>query len=437
MRRVLAAVALVVLAASVAVTAGVASADETRTIQPVPMVMQRLVNLVAKDRVPPPVASRVYAYTAIAMARATVTGDRAARRFTAALVKFPTLESPAGRVDINVAAVAAGASMGRLLMPVSGSRLALAELRDDILARYQERIARARFRASVDWGLQVSRAVRVWSDADGFAAAQTKAPTYVAPTGPGLWIPTPPAFQPAIQPYWGTLRGFQNRRVSCTVPEPIPYSTGRRSAYVREVRKVLARSRHLSTEDKRIARFWADDRGRTGTPAGHWVAITNLAIHDRDLETADAAKLQAAVTSAVADAFIVDWRGKYRWNTVRPITVINDWKLARDWSSYLTTPAFPEYPSGHATISWAAAEVLEARIGSFSFTDKGLNAGGDVRAGFGIRARHFDSFRDAATEATDSRFLGGIHFDATQRVSAGIGRCLAKGAERLTEVQGR
>ena len=434
MRRTLVPVVVVGLFALVSV-GGPAGADGRPRIAPVSTMMQRIVNLVAKDRVPPPVASRLYAYTAIAMARATLADDRAASRFRALLEDFPRLERPGRRTDAGVAAVVAGASAARMLMPVSGSRLAIAEVRDDLLARYQERIPAAQFRASVDWGLQVSRAVRRWSDADGFTAAQTNAPSYAPPTGPGRWIPTPPAYQPAIQPYWGTLRRFQSHR-SCTVPAPIEYSTDRGSAYAREVRKVLDRSQHLSDEDKRIARFWADDRGRTGTPAGHWVAITNLAIRDRHLGPTDAATLQAAVTSAVADSFIVDWQAKFRWNTARPITVINDWKLARDWSSYLTTPAFPEYPSGHATISWAAAEVLEARIGSFSFTDKGLNAGGDVRAGFGIRPRHFDTFRDAASEATASRFLGGIHFDATQRVSAGIGRCLAKDSVALARVQG-
>ena len=432
------AIAIVTVAASVGlgpvITAEtIAAASVGHGLEnPVPLLMQRLVNLVAKDRVPPPVASRVYAYTAIATARAAVSREANARRLTSALVGFPELAEPDATVNPEVAAITAWASTARNLTTVPGSRLAIAELRDDQLARAQSRMPADRFRSSIEWGLRVSRAVRTWSDADGFAIAQTRGPTYVPPVGTGQWVPTPPAFQPAIQPYWGTLRQFLTSSTKCAVPAPLPYSTDPQSGYGREVRKVLKISRHLTRSQKAIARFWADDRGRTGTPAGHWVVITNLAIAGRRLHTRDAALLQAAVTTAVADSFIVDWRGKFTFNTMRPITAINDQRLAPHWSSYLTTPAFPEYPSGHATISWAAATVLEARIGRFGFRDAGLNAGGDVRAGFDIQPRRFASFAAAAEEATVSRFYAGIHFDATQRTSATIGRCLGHAATNET-----
>jgi hypothetical protein len=70
----------------------------------------------------------------------------------------------------------------------------------------------------------------------------------------------------------------------------------------------------------------------------------------------------------------------------------------------LQTPPFPEYLSGHSTISSAAALILTHYFGdNFKYTDT-------VEQRFHLPARHFDSFQQAAIEAGLSRFYGGIHF---------------------------
>ena len=70
----------------------------------------------------------------------------------------------------------------------------------------------------------------------------------------------------------------------------------------------------------------------------------------------------------------------------------------------LTNTPFPEYTSGHSVISTASAEVLTKRFGnSFPFLDTT-----EVR--YGLPARHFDSFLEAADEAAISRLYGGIHY---------------------------
>ncbi|MDQ3290053.1 MAG: phosphatase PAP2 family protein, partial [Bacteroidota bacterium] len=64
----------------------------------------------------------------------------------------------------------------------------------------------------------------------------------------------------------------------------------------------------------------------------------------------------------------------------------------------------PEYLSGHSTISSAAAVVLTHYLGdSFKYKDT-------VEVRFGLPAREFKSFQQAADEAGISRFYGGIHF---------------------------
>ena len=71
---------------------------------------------------------------------------------------------------------------------------------------------------------------------------------------------------------------------------------------------------------------------------------------------------------------------------------------------FLQTPPFPEYPSGHSTVSSTAAVILTHFIGeNFAYVDT-------VETRFGIEARPFTSFHQAAEEASISRLYGGIHF---------------------------
>jgi membrane-associated phospholipid phosphatase len=70
----------------------------------------------------------------------------------------------------------------------------------------------------------------------------------------------------------------------------------------------------------------------------------------------------------------------------------------------LQTPPFPEYPSGHSAITRSAAVVLTKMFGNhFAFQDTS-----DLRY-IGMQ-RHFNSFVQAADEASISRVYGGIHY---------------------------
>jgi hypothetical protein len=106
---------------------------------------------------------------------------------------------------------------------------------------------------------------------------------------------------------------------------------------------------------------------------------------------------------ALYEAFIACWYEKYRSVRIRPQTAIQ--RLIDDqWFSYLQTPPFPEYTSGHSTISAAAGEVLTHLFGDgFAFTDSSEKE-------YGLPVRSFTSFRKAAEEASISRVYGGIHF---------------------------
>jgi hypothetical protein len=96
------------------------------------------------------------------------------------------------------------------------------------------------------------------------------------------------------------------------------------------------------------------------------------------------------------------WDEKYRSNYIRPETVINQ-LIDPNWQPYIQTPPFPSYVSGHSTISGAAAEVMSEYFGDVAFTDTSSKE-------FGMESRRFQSFRDAAQEASISRLYGGIHY---------------------------
>lgn len=53
-------------------------------------------------------------------------------------------------------------------------------------------------------------AILGWSANDGGANGQlNNFPTeYMSPTGPQFWVPTPPNYLPALQPYWRDNRPF-------------------------------------------------------------------------------------------------------------------------------------------------------------------------------------------------------------------------------------
>jgi membrane-associated phospholipid phosphatase len=74
------------------------------------------------------------------------------------------------------------------------------------------------------------------------------------------------------------------------------------------------------------------------------------------------------------------------------------------WKPFLQTPPFPEFPSGHSTISTTAAIILTHFFGeNFAYEDT-------VEMRYGIDKRPFKSFKLAAKEAAMSRLYGGIHF---------------------------
>lgn len=115
------------------------------------------------------------------------------------------------------------------------------------------------------------------------------------------------------------------------------------------------------------------------------------------LNPPQAARINAAVNVTSYDAFVACWDAKYAYWGIRPNQYDTTFKPA-----ILVTPPFPGYPSGHAAISGAMAEVFAY----FFPEDKEL-------------------FRQKAKEAAESRFQAGIHFRTDNDVALELGRKVA------------
>src|SRR5438034_8132506 len=227
-------------------------------------------------------------------------------------------------------------------------------------------------------------------------------------SGPGVWIPTPPAFLPYLLPQWGFVVPFgMSSSSQFRPPGPPSLDSQQYAADYEEVKELGALVGSTRTEEQtEIALFWADGAG-TETPPGHWNSIAEIigAAQGNTLE--ENARLFALLNIAMADAAICSWDAKYTFHFWRPVTAIAFAEPELNWMSFIVTPPFPDYTSGHSTFSAAAATVLPLFYGT---EDLPFTVGSDFLPDV---YRSFPTCFDAADEAALSRIHAGIHFRPT------------------------
>jgi hypothetical protein len=377
----------------------------------------------------PPVASRVLAYMGVSLFESLVPGITGGRSLVGQVRDFPEVSS-VGRnavYDWNIVANSTLASIARSLFPTAPAeiRAELDTLESGILVGARRGVPVGVVRRSVDRGRLVAAAVYDWSVSDGgHAGFANNFPPYVPPVGPGLWVPTPPGFFPALQPYWGSCRTFASASgATCPPGPPTAYDEDLASPFFDQAYAVFAAVNGLTDEQRAIALFWSDDPGATVTPPGHSLSILTQTLRGSGVSLAEAAIAYAKLGMAVADAFICCWHTKFQVNLLRPVTYIQA-LIDPAWSPLLTTPPFPEFTSGHSVQSGAAASVLTDLFGEVAFTDH-------THDDRGLPSRSFRTFWDAASEAAISRFYGGIHFRPAIELGLQQGRCVGEHVNAL------
>ncbi len=254
---------------------------------------------------------------------------------------------------------------------------------------------------STNFGVSVADAIFNWSETDGYKHASDP---YTAPVGPGLWVPTPPAFANAGTPYWGNLRPIIAGSLDNTQPgpPPFPYSEDPSSDFFKMVAQVYNASQTLTADQTAMALWWRDVPGPSSP--GHWLSILDQVLRQTSAPLGQAALAYALTGTCINDAGISCWQTKYTYNQVRPITYIRGVMGFPSWNSLLTTPAHPEYSSAHAVISASTAEAFTRIFGNIgSFTDHTYDY-------LGWAPRTFPSFKAIGADAGNSRLFAGIHY---------------------------
>lgn len=273
------------------------------------------------------------------------------------------------------------------------------------------------------WARHVARRVIDYSETDRAGEEQIRDQTpdaYSAPVGEGLWVAG--ENEDAWFPYWREVRTFAiSPEQSSSTPfnSLMAYSTNSSSSYyssMRNVHQIAGAAASVNDEELWIAEFWADDvEGLMISPPGRQFSIANQLIAQYNLSYDRALELLLRLGFAVNDAAVSAWDDKYTYNTQRPSTYINEiidanftTNLARFVES--PNPAFPSYPSGHATFAGAAAGVFINFFGTdaVNFTDRTYD-GFNYVVEFRGAPRSFSSFSEMAYENAYSRVPLGVH----------------------------
>jgi len=349
------------------------------------------------ERTPPPVASRALAILHTSIFDAV---NGIARTYEHYFVPSAVPES----ASIDAAASAAAHQVLVALFPARAATFDA--LHAAILQSIKDGPQKTR---GAQWGEEVAMKILAWRSDDG--AGETMPPP--DETGPGAWVPTPPLFAPYLLPQWGHVTPFTfTHSFDFRPPGPPALDSEKWAQDYNEVKELGAAVGSTRTHEQSvIALFWADGAG-TETPPGHWNSIAQEVTDQFETPLVEKARLFALLNAAMADAAICAWDAKYAFAFWRPVTAIrngdtdgnDDTAPDPTWSSFIVTPPFPDYVSGHSTFSGAAAMVLALFFGK---NEIAFTAESDFLPSV---MRDFARFSDAAAEAALSRLYGGIHY---------------------------
>ncbi|GGN31005.1 vanadium-dependent haloperoxidase [Streptomyces fuscichromogenes] len=304
-----------------------------------------------------------------------------------------------GPAEASSAAAAATAAHDVLLACFPGLKARLDTAYADSLAALPAGQGRD---LGVNYGQRAAARVIELREGDGRFA---DVPFTAAPA-PGVWRPTPPAFQPFIDTWLARLRPLLLSSPQQFRPGPPPALSS--TAYAKDLQELEAMG--AKTGSGRSAR-------QTETAlffSGNLIEQAQTAVRDHAarhrLGIAETARLFAAVNASATDAVVTAWDAKFHYGSWRPITAIHladtDGNPATTadpaWEPLLVTPPHPDYVAGHTTVAAAVARALTGVLGT-SHID--LRVPSDVTG----TTRFYGSADDLDRDVVDARVWGGVH----------------------------
>jgi len=243
---------------------------------------------------------------------------------------------------------------------------------------------------------------------------------YTPASGPGAWIPTPPAFANPQTPFLQFVTPFGYHDPTRFRPHAPPALDSRTYAIDYHESRDLGRATETSrtAEQSATALFWSP------SASALWSANVRSLASSMDLLTA--ARFEAIGIATVTNALIACWDAKYTYMFWRPVTAIragdSDGNAETDpdpaWTPFIVTPSHPEYPAAHTTVGASVLAFYTAWFGTdqFALTFKGN--GGAVRT--------YTSVNDIHAEEANARVWGGMHWRNSTEVGTKVGSRVGK-----------
>jgi PAP2 superfamily protein len=241
---------------------------------------------------------------------------------------------------------------------------------------------------------------------------------YTPGSGPGVWIPTPPALGDPQGAFLQFVTPFGYDDPARFRPHAPPALDSKAYAIDYNEIKDLGRTNETSrtAEQSATALFWSP------SATALWTANIRSLASSMDLLTA--ARFEAIGFAAVTNAVIACWDAKYTYMYWRPVTAIRagdtdgNSRTESDpaWTPFIVTPSHPEYPSAHTTIGAAALGFYTVWFGTDQFPLE-FRGNGAVR--------DYTSVKEILAEEGNARVWGGMHWRNSTKMGAKLGSRVA------------
>jgi hypothetical protein len=243
---------------------------------------------------------------------------------------------------------------------------------------------------------------------------------YTPGSGPGVWIPTPPAFANPQTPFLRFVTPFGYEDPARFRPHPPPHLGSAR--YTEDYEEISDVGRAGSTtrtdEQSATAVFWSP------SATALWTANVRSLAGAMDFLTA--ARFEAIGIAAITNSVIACWDAKFTYRFWRPVTAIRAGDTDGNphtepdpaWTPFIVTPAHPEYPAAHSTVGAGALGFYTVWFGTDELALAFTGNGGAVR--------HYGSVSEIEDEEGNARVWGGMHWRHSTEVGAKVGRKVGK-----------
>ncbi len=256
--------------------------------------------------------------------------------------------------------------------------------------------------------------------------------SYTPGSGPGAWIPTPPAFAAPVTPWLGQMRPFTMKAAADFLPDgPTALNSEDWKRDYNLTRLYGGTDSTIrSTAETEIGVFYTEHTGQ------QYARMFNTLASANNLGVEDSARMMAMLWTGYADAAIGCFNAKYKFGFWRPVTAIPIGGGSTDalpvTSTDLTadpawvpaggaTPGHPEYPAAHACITGSVSTLIADFFGTTRVT-----VGIDSKAFTDSVHQHtLTDTRDLMDEVFWARIYAGFHFYHSLEAGRQLGQSVA------------